>query len=203
MKTIFFCIMTLILISSFAQEKGLEKSAELIRIRSEEGVRGKYPGLDLEAMRKFYEENAPDLLSEWRRRCKEQPEEAQSYLELLASHFREIDALRLTQPAEYERLVRQQKLESEIRALSRKIQTVAASKNPDQDALLQLKLRLRTLMEQNFDEAQARQQLEITRLENEIRALKNLAEDRAANKYLILSQRFWLLTGQPWPEKND
>ncbi len=57
-------------------------------------------------------------------------------------------------------------------------------------------------MEKAFDDAQIQQQIEINRLENEVRSLRNLAEERSANKQFILRQRFLLLTGEEWPTKE-
>ena len=157
-------------------------------------------GLDSDAMIRFYAKNSPDLLSGWETRSSASREKGVEYLKLLIKNFLEIDKFRESNPDEYERLARHMQSESLIRITSLEIQNIA--KNPDEKEKLQeLKLKLRKLMEDAFDEAQRRQLLEINRLENEVRNLKNLAEQRAANKQSILQQRFILLTnGQEWPK---
>ena len=159
-------------------------------------------GLDAEAMILFYAKNSPDLLSEWESRCMVSPEKGTDYLKLLIKNFRDIDKFRESNPEEYGRLVRLMQNESLIRTTSLEIQNLAKLDTQEsKEKLQELKLKLRKLMEDAFDEAQRRQILEINRLENEVRNLRNLAEQRAANKNSILQQRFILLTnGQEWPK---
>lgn len=191
-----------------AQETGQDKAGMLIRKRTMEEAVRKNPQLKPQEMMSFFEAHAPDLLDEWKRRCHFQPEDAQAYMDLLVNHFMNINKLRLTQPEEYKRLVQQQKTESRIREISRKIQMlvpkIAEDNNNDQlkNELQSSKLELKTLMEKVFDETQTRQLVEINRLENELRGLKELAAERAANKQLILKQRFQILTGELWPEDD-
>ena len=165
-------------------------------------LKAEYSALDSEKMLAFYGSNAPDLLVEWQKRCAASTEKGTEYAKLLIKNFLDIEKFRENSPEEYERLVRQQKTESLIRTTSLEIQNVAKQDNPnDRERLNELKLTLRKLMEDAFDEAQRRQLLEINRLENEVRNLRNLAEQRAANKQSILQQRFKLLTdGQEWPK---
>ena len=158
-------------------------------------------GLDAEALIAFYGKNSPDLLTEWEKRLKASPEKGIEYAKLLIKNYLDIDKFRESKPDEYERLVRQLKNDSLIRMTSLEIQNLAKQENVDKEKLLELKLKLRKLMEDAFDEAQRRQLLEINRLENEVRNLRNLAEQRAANKQSILQQRFMLMTdGQEWPK---
>ncbi len=184
----------------WSQQSALEKVAAAAREKSVAAAVSAHPGLNAEEMRKFLAEHSPELLEEWERRCREQSDDAPAYFELLAKHYLELTDLQKSNPQEYARRIRQQRTESEVRRLSRRIQELAASPKKDSPELKELKMRLRRLMEEYFDESQARQQIEINRLENELLALKKLAEDRAVNKYIILSQRFWLLTGQEWPD---
>ena len=160
------------------------------------------PSLDADAMILFYRKNSPDLLAEWESRCVSSLEKGADYMKLLIKNFLDIDKYREGNPDEYERLVRLMQNESLIRTTSLEIQNLAKHDTPeDKEKLLELKLKLRKLMEDAFDEAQRRQLLEINRLENEVRNLRNLAEQRAANKQSILQQRFILLTnGQEWPK---
>lgn len=158
-------------------------------------VEKKYPDLKVDEMFAFYKEYGPDLLEEWQRRSQNSAEKADLYLDILSRHYLEIISLRNKDPEEYERLVKQQRTEYEIRLLSRQIQKLAASEK-EPEKLAQSKKQLKKIMDDAFEEAQKRQFIEINRLENQIRELKNLANERAANKQTILQQRFYLLTGQ-------
>jgi hypothetical protein len=181
-----------------------EKAALLVRAGSLSAAREKYPRINPDDIMTFHRQYAPDLLSEWERRCREEPTGAQAYFLLLADNFVTIDAVRAADPDEYERLLRQQKSESRVRDLSRQIQALSAHDdggNPHRLLTRQrLKLELKQLLEQSFDEAQQRQLIEINRLEAEMRNLRRLADERAANRRLILGQRFYILTGDTWPE---
>ena len=159
-----------------------------------------FAAVDAERMVAFYAVNAPDLLAEWQKRCVASPEKGLEYTNMLLKNFLEIDKFREANPEEYERLVKQQRTESQIRTISLEIQELA-KRDDAKERLNELKLKLKQLMEDAFDEAQRRQLLEINRLENEVRNLRNLAEQRAANKQKILQQRFMLMTdGQEWPK---
>ena len=147
----------------------------------------------------FCNEVCPDLLDEWKRLCQEQPDKAKNYLELLAKRYIKATALLARDTSEYDRYVKQLKNETQIRTLSRKIQLLEIDDENTQEERKQLKSQLATLMEKAFDDAQLQQQIEINRLENEVRSLRSLAEERAANKQFILRQRFLLLTGEEWP----
>ncbi|MBO4344350.1 MAG: hypothetical protein J5833_01260 [Victivallales bacterium] len=159
-----------------------------------------FAAVDAERMVAFYAGNAPDLLAEWQKRCAASPEKGLEYTNMLMRNFLEIDRFREANPEEYERLVKQQRTESQIRTISLEIQELAKH-DDEKERLGELKLKLKKLMEDAFDDAQRRQLLEINRLENEVRNLRNLAEQRAANRQKILQQRFMLMTdGQEWPK---
>ena len=176
-----------------------EDSSETVRQQNLALAQKNYPDLIPAEMEQFYREHAPDLLEEWLRRCKAQPEHAFPYLELMIKRFQKIIALKNSQPDEYERQIKQIRTEAEVRDLARKIRTLRGNSAQNRERQ-ELKAQLQALMERNFDEAQARQQLQITRLESELKSLRSLAEDRAANKKLILAQKFMLLTGENWTE---
>ncbi|MBR4222314.1 MAG: hypothetical protein IKR81_14225 [Victivallales bacterium] len=159
-------------------------------------------GLDGNELLAFCNDACPDLLDEWKRLCQEQPDKAKTYLELLTKRYLKAIALRNRDTAEYDRYVKQLKNETQIRTLSRRIQLLEIDDDNTQDERKQLKLQLAALMEKAFDDAQLQQQIEINRLENEVRNLRSLAEERAANKQFILRQRFLLLTGEEWPSKE-
>jgi hypothetical protein len=184
------------------------KAAQLVREDGLESLRQQRPELDIAQLLAFYADYAPDLLAEWERRCAQHPSSADAYLSLLAEHYASVVKSKDEDPEEYERLLWQQRLESDVRQLSRRIQDLS---RPDADdsladtAARQLslqgeKLRLRQLMEESFDRAQQRQLVEINRLENDVRDLRRLLSERAANRQLILEQRFKILTGEDWPQ---
>ena len=159
-------------------------------------------GMDGKELLAFCNDVCPDLLDEWKRLCQEQPEKAKNYLELLAKRYLKATALRSRDTSEYDRYVAQLKNETQIRTLSRKIQLLEIDDENTQEERKLLKTQLAALMEKAFDDAQIQQQIEINRLENEVRNLRSLAEERAANKQFILRQRFLLLTGEEWPSKE-
>ena len=156
----------------------------------------------------YYRANAPDLLEEIEKRRKAYPEAMDAYLAQLADHFQEVDKLRGEDNALYDRMVRQEKRQCDVRKLSRKIQRLAKTpknepKNVEEQRLAQLKesrLKLRNLLEQAFDEAQQQQLIQINQLESEVRDLRRLATDRSKNRKYILQERFRTLTGEDWPE---
>ena len=156
-------------------------------------------GIDGNELLAFCNDACPDLLDEWKRLCQEQPDKAKNYLELLAKRYIKATTLRNRDTAEHDRYIKQLKNETQIRTLSRRIQLLEIDDENTQEERKQLKSQLATLMEKAFDDAQLQQQIEINRLENEVRNLRNLAEERAANKQFILRQRFLLLTGEEWP----
>ena len=156
----------------------------------------------------YYRTNAPDLLEEIEKRRKAYPEAMDAYLGQLADHFQEVDKLRGEDNALYDRMIRQEKRQCNVRKLSREIQTLAKTpknepKNVEEQRLAQLKesrLKLRNLLEQAFDEAQQQQLIQINQLESEVRDLRRLATDRSKNRKYILQERFRTLTGEDWPE---
>ena len=158
-----------------------------------------YQGMNGNALLAFCNETCPDLLDEWKRLCQEQPDKSKNYLELLAKRYLKATSLRNRDTSEYNRYVKQLKNETQIRTLSIRIQLLEIDDENTMEERRQLKTQLATLMEKAFDDAQLQQQIEINRLENEVRNLRSLAEERAANKQFILRQRFLLLTGEEWP----
>ena len=166
------------------------------------------PNVEAEAMLGYYRANAPDLLEEIEKRRKAYPEAMDAYLAQLADHFQEVDKLRGEDNALYDRMVRQEKRQCDVRKLSREIQRLAKTpknepKNVEEQRLAQLKesrLKLRNLLEQAFDEAQQQQLIQINQLESEVRDLRRLATDRSKNRKYILQERFRTLTGEDWPE---
>ena len=158
-----------------------------------------YPAINPDELLAFCDDVAPDMLDEWKRLCNDQTDKAKGYLELLAKRFLKACAIRERDTADYDRFVSQLKTETQIRAISRQIQLLGDSDADRSEEREQLKRQLSMLMEKAFDDAQLQQQIEINRLENEVRNLRSLAEERATNKQNILRQRFLLLTGEEWP----
>ena len=195
-KTMVMLMTMAVCLAAVAQE---ELAETLKRVR---------PNVEAEAMLGYYRANAPDLLEEIEKRRKAYPEAMDAYLAQLADHFREVDKLRGEDNALYDRMVRQEKRQCDVRKLSREIQRLAKTpknepKNVAEQRLAQLKesrLKLRNLLEQAFDEAQQQQLIQINQLESEVRDLRRLATDRSKNRKYILQERFRTLTGEDWPE---
>ncbi|MBR6324021.1 MAG: hypothetical protein IKR62_03495 [Victivallales bacterium] len=195
-KTMVILMTALACLAAVAQE---ELAETLKRVR---------PNVEAEAMLGYYRANAPDLLEEIEKRRKAYPEAMDAYLAQLADHFQEVDKLRGEDNALYDRMVRQEKRQCDVRKLSREIQRLAKTpknepKNVAEQRLAQLKesrLKLRNLLEQTFDEAQQQQLIQINQLESEVRDLRRLATDRSKNRKYILQERFRTLTGEDWPE---
>ena len=195
-KTMVILMTALACLAAVAQD---ELAETLKRVR---------PNVEAEAMLGYYRANAPDLLEEIEKRRKAYPEAMDAYLAQLADHFQEVDKLRGEDNALYDRMVRQEKRQCDVRKLSREIQRLAKTpknepKNVEEQRLAQLKesrLKLRNLLEQAFDEAQQQQLIQINQLESEVRDLRRLATDRSKNRKYILQERFRTLTGEDWPE---
>ncbi len=195
-KTMVILMTALACLAAVAQD---ELAETLKRVR---------PNVEAEAMLGYYRANAPDLLEEIEKRRKAYPEAMDAYLAQLADHFQEVDKLRGEDNALYDRMVRQEKRQCDVRKLSREIQRLAKTpknepKNVAEQRLAQLKesrLKLRNLLEQAFDEAQQQQLIQINQLESEVRDLRRLATDRSKNRKYILQERFRTLTGEDWPE---
>ncbi len=185
-KTMVILMTALACLAAIAQE---ELAETLKRVR---------PNVEAEAMLGYYRANAPDLLEEIEKRRKAYPEAMDAYLAQLADHFQEVDKLRGEDNALYDRMVRQEKRQCDVRKLSREIQRLAKTpknepKNVEEQRLAQLKesrLKLRNLLEQAFDEAQQQQLIQINQLESEVRDLRRLATDRSKNRKYILQERF-------------
>lgn len=195
-KTMVMLMTMAVCLAAVAQE---ELAETLKRVR---------PNVEAEAMLGYYRANAPDLLEEIEKRRKAYPEAMDAYLAQLADHFREVDKLRGEDNVLYDRMIRQEKRQCEVRKLSRDIQKLSKPpknepKNVEEQRLALLKekrLQLKNLLEQAFDEAQQQQLIQINKLESEVRDLRRLATDRSKNRKYILQERFRTLTGEDWPE---
>ena len=198
MRKMMVMLMAAACLAAVAQE---ELAESLKRVR---------PNVEADAMLQYYRANAPDLLEEIEKRRKAYPEAMDAYLGQLADHFQEVDKLRGEDNAMYDRMVRQEKQQCEVRKLSRDIQQLAKApkkepKNVEEQRLAQLKearAQLRKLLEQAFDEAQQQQLIQINKLESEVRDLRRLATERSKNRQYILQERFRTLTGEEWTEEK-
>ncbi len=159
------------------------------------------PGSEPQAIIGFFKTNAPDLLDEIQAKRKDFPDAMDIFIAQLADRFAEIDAYRGEDQATYDRLVRQERQQCQVRKLAREIQRLGKPvEDKDADAqrqqdLAKAKTELKVVLETVFDESQQQQLIELNRLESEVRDLRRLANDRAANKDFILKQRFEALTG--------
>ena len=192
-------LMFLMALSALAEHEALLDVVKRVR-----------PNVDADAMLKYYQTNAPDLLDEIEKRRKAYPDAMDNYTGQLADHFQEIDKLRGEDNALYERKVSEERQQCQVRNLSREIQKLAKPVNDETDVakderLARLKaarLRLRKVLETAFDEAQKQQLSRINDLESEVRDLRRLAAERSANRDYILHQRFRTLTGEDWPAEK-
>lgn len=175
-----------------------------------ETVKRVRPNVDADAMMAYYKTNAPDLMEEIEKRRTAYPQAMDAYLGQLADHFQEIDKLRGEDNAMYERKVREEQQQWQVRRMSKTVQQLSkAPADEGEDAKMkrekQLKaarLRLRKLLEEAFDEAQQQQLIQINRLESEVRDLRRVATERSKNRGYILQERFRTLTGEEWPEEK-
>lgn len=176
----------------------------------QETVKRVRPNVDAEAMMAYYRTNAPDLLEEIEKRRAAYPEAMDAYLGQLADHFQEIDKLRGEDNMMYERKVKEERQQCQVRRLSKTVQQLAkapAEEGADAKAerekqLKAARLQLRKLLEAAFDEAQQQQLIQINRLESEVRDLRRVATERSKNRGYILQERFRTLTGEEWPEEK-
>ncbi|MBR6059278.1 MAG: hypothetical protein IKP58_14005 [Victivallales bacterium] len=176
----------------------------------QETVKRVRPNVDAEAMMAYYRTNAPDLLEEIEKRRAAYPEAMDAYLGQLADHFQEIDKLRGEDNVMYERKVKEERQQCQVRRLSKTVQQLAkapAEEGVDAKAerekqLKAARLQLRKLLEAAFDEAQQQQLIQINRLESEVRDLRRVATERSKNRGYILQERFRTLTGEEWPEEK-
>ena len=170
-----------------------------VRKRSMEAVQKRFPSIAISDMIEFYDENAADMLNEWRRRCIYQPDTASPYLLMLADKYAKIQALRKISPENYAFNVEQLRIEMQIRQLSFQIKD-AQQENKSAAEIHELKTKLAELLKDSFAKIQQKQEQEVRVLENKLNELKTQVETRNRNKDIILQQKFKLLTGSDWIE---
>ena len=172
--------------------------------RDKAALATQFPRLDVELMMRFYEEYSPDLLEEWRMRAKEHPGVSGDYLKRLAKHFQKLEDTRQTDMEEYDRLLEYEVLQRQIRLLGKELRRLDAIDTnlltAEQDALRQTNLtrgreKLKSLLEQAFDESLRQQLYEIDKLEAEISQLRQIVDERKQNREQSIRQRYRQLAG--------
>ncbi len=187
------------------------ESVEALQRDAWQQITAKYPEITANAVQEFYLEYAPDLLKEWDRFCLERPNEAGLFLQRMIEKFLAIQRVKDVNPQEYQRLLTVQKLESKIRIISKEIQNLAVQlegKKATEEPKLywemqQQKQHLQRLLNESFEESQQHQQIEINRLEAEMKMLKQRFQERSANREMILQERFRVLTGLGWTAEEQ
>ena len=187
-------------------------AADAASERDRAQVRARHPELDFALLERFYEVYSPDLLAEWRRRAESgRAEESAEYLERLAAHFLQLEEVRRSDRAEYERLLEYERLQRQIRLLSREVQRLLAlggellsqeTEAARQDNLAQAQRTLRELLERAFDESLRQQLHEIDRLQDEVDALRRLVGEPRMSRQQTLARQYRKLPGQPLPQEG-
>lgn len=166
-----------------------------------------YPGINVAAMLEYYSRTSPDIHAEIRARVSSGTDDATAYLGRLAEHYVRLDRVRERNPAEYERLMAVDLLESRARMLGRLILQLngAPAEGSAEDtaaahaAVTRAKDELRGVLERAFDGTQQNQRIELNRLDAELRTMRRLLDERASKRDQIVRQRFLELCGQELP----
>jgi hypothetical protein len=200
MRKSILCLFSLCLgFSLFAQDSAAQE-----KLWEESGK--KNPGLSIAEIKEFYQENAPDLLKELAACLREWPALAAGFLQQLVDGYRDLQKVRRDNPTLYQWQLRRlseevkiRRLGNEVKQLNLYIQDKSATEEPAK--LLELhqkKQQLKKLLELSFQSFQQQQQVEINRLEAEMQMLKQLLEERADSKEMILQEQYRKLTGAEW-----
>jgi hypothetical protein len=166
-----------------------------------------HPGVNVAAMLEYYSRTSPDIHAEIRTHIVGAADDAAAYLGRLAEHYVRLDRVRERNPAEFERLMSLDLLESRARMLGKLILQFSsataegASADPAvaSAALSRAKDELRGVLERAFDSTQQNQRIELNRLDAELRTMRRLLDERASKRDLIIRQRFLELCGQDLP----
>jgi hypothetical protein len=166
-----------------------------------------YPGVNVTAMLEYYSRTSPDIHAEIRAHVADGAADGPAYLGRLAEHYVRLDRVRERNPAEFERLMSLDLLESRARMLGRLILqfsgTTAECSAEDAAAtalaMNRAKDELRGVLERTFDSTQQNQRIELNRLDAELRTMRRLLDERASKRELIIRQRFLELCGQQLP----
>ena len=193
---IYLTLLFLFLVLASSSQELTEKQrveADTARERTLKEVARQFPGIKVDEMLDFYEQNAPDTLNEWRVRCIYTPNTAQAYLNALAKRYSTIEDMRKKAPDFYLYNVEQLRMEMEIRKLSYAIKTMRQNKE-DPNQIQELKAKLETVLKNSFDKSQEMEEKKLKNMEAQLNELKSQIHKRAANRDLIIQQKLKLLT---------
>ena len=151
-----------------------------------------FPGIDVAKMIDFYEQNAPDMLYEWRRRCIFHPDTAQDYINSLAKKYTQILDMREKSPEFYQYNVEQLRMEMEIRKMS--FAFMALQQEGKTEQAEDLKAKLEVILKYSFDKSQEMEEKNMRKLEAKLEELKSQIQKRAANRDMLIQQKLKLLT---------
>jgi hypothetical protein len=150
----------------------------------------------------FCSEHVPFALGETRALLSRHDEGAEKQLRGLVERYLELRQTEEQSPDEYQRLLKIEKMTDEGRALGKRIQELqqALQADPPEAKPLQTELtvaqaELRQLVSRIFVAEHQNQQIEVNRLEAEVRELQRLLRQREANRSQIIQQRLYELTG--------
>ena len=190
-----YILLVIFALGSFAAELTEEQinAANELRERTLLEAEKQFPGMHAADMIDFYEQNASDMLLEWRRRCIYNPDTAQEYLNALAKKYMAIEDMRRKSPEYYQYNVEQLRIEMEIRKLSYAIKALQLDETR-KEQVQDLKAKLELLLKTSFDKAQEMEQKNLRKLEAQLLELKEQVKNRAANRDDIIRQKFKLLT---------
>lgn len=186
-------------------------AADDLEARTRQLLATSYPGVDVAAMLEYYSRTSSDIHAEIRTRVAGSAPDAAAYLGRLAEHYMRLARVRERNPAEFERLMSLDLLESRARMLGRLIlqfssappEGAAADSAAAGAALNRAKDELRGVLERAFDGTQQNQRIELNRLEAELRTMRRLLDERASKRDLIVRQRFLELCGQELPPPSS
>ena len=164
------------------------------------------PGLSMHDIKAFYQEHVPDLLKEFADNARQLPDQAASFLQQLVNGYRDLQKIRKENPTLYQWQLRRlgdevkiRRTANEIKQLEEFLRDKSATDEPTRVLELhQKKQELKKMLEEAFLASQQHQQIEINRLEAEMNMLKQLLEERNANRELILQEQYRKLTNTEW-----
>ena len=189
-----FLILFVTLLSSSQELTEKQRiEADATRERTLKEMTRQFPAINVDDMLDFYEQNAPDTLNEWRIRCIYTPNSAQDYLNSLAKRYSVIEDMHKKEPDFYQYNIEQLRMEMDIRKLSYAIKTLQQQKG-NGEQILELKAKLEKLLKDSFDKAQEMEEKKMRKMEAQLNDFKAQIQKRAANRDIILQQKFKLLT---------
>ncbi|MCK5804910.1 MAG: hypothetical protein KAI66_18885 [Lentisphaeria bacterium] len=151
----------------------------------------------------YYRSSAPDLLDEFEMHCRNRAvAKADKTLNGMARHYLRLEQVRRRSADEYARLVELDTLDYQARVAGKRIiqlGRLAARGEMTEDRTAELERTRKELarkLADSFAHAHDNQLVEITRLEVELKSMRDLLERRAANRETILRRRYFKLCGE-------